>query len=58
MKVTFDGNDFDISKIKGKKVMIVNITSKCGLAPQYEQLQQRQINIYYLPLQSCSIELF
>ena len=37
---TIDGNDFDMSTIKGKKVMIVNVASKCGLTPQYEQLQQ------------------
>lgn len=34
-----DGNDFDFSTLKGKKVMIVNTASKCGLTPQYEQLQ-------------------
>jgi glutathione peroxidase len=34
-----DGNDFDLSSLKGKKVMIVNTASKCGLTPQYEQLQ-------------------
>lgn len=33
------GNDFDFSQLKGKKVMIVNTASKCGLTPQYEQLQ-------------------
>lgn len=34
-----NGNDFDLSELKGKKVMIVNTASKCGLTPQYEQLQ-------------------
>ncbi len=33
------GNDFDFSKFKGKKVMIVNTASKCGLTPQYKILQ-------------------
>lgn len=33
------GNTFDLSSLKGKKVMIVNTASKCGLTPQYEQLQ-------------------
>ncbi|MBT8234425.1 MAG: glutathione peroxidase [Saprospiraceae bacterium] len=33
------GNDFDFSTLKGKKVMIVNTASKCGLTPQYKQLQ-------------------
>jgi glutathione peroxidase len=34
-----DGNDFDFSSLKGKKVMIVNTASKCGLTPQYEKLE-------------------
>lgn len=33
------GNTFDFSTLKGKKVMIVNTASECGLTPQYEQLQ-------------------
>jgi glutathione peroxidase len=33
-----DGNDVDLSKFKGQVVMIVNVASKCGLTPQYEQL--------------------
>jgi len=33
------GNEFDFSKLKGKKVMIVNTASECGLTPQYEDLQ-------------------
>jgi glutathione peroxidase len=34
-----DGKDFDFSSLKGKKVMIVNTASKCGLTPQYEKLE-------------------
>ena len=34
------GNEFDFSQLKGKKVMLVNTTSKCGLTPQYELLQE------------------
>ena len=34
------GDTFDFSSLKGKKVMIVNTASKCGLTPQYEQLQE------------------
>ena len=34
------GNIFDFSKLKGKKVMIVNTASKCGLTYQYESLQK------------------
>ncbi|WP_442787446.1 glutathione peroxidase [Flavobacterium suncheonense] len=35
-----EGNDFDFATLKGKKVMIVNTASECGLTPQYEQLQK------------------
>jgi glutathione peroxidase len=34
-----DGQDVDLSKYKGEVVMIVNVASKCGFTPQYEQLQ-------------------
>jgi len=40
-KVTdLSGNIFDFSTLKGKKIMLVNTASKCGLTPQYEQLQE------------------
>lgn len=35
-----EGNKFDLSSLKGKKVLVVNTASKCGLTPQYEQLQK------------------
>lgn len=34
------GSPFDFSNLKGKKVMVVNTASECGLTPQYEQLQK------------------
>jgi glutathione peroxidase len=34
------GNTFDFASLKGKKIMIVNTASKCGLTPQYEQLER------------------
>ena len=33
------GKEFDLGSLKGKKAMIVNTASKCGLTPQYKQLQ-------------------
>ena len=35
-----DGKRCNLSQFKGKKVMIVNVASKCGLTPQYELLQE------------------
>ena len=34
-----NGDLFDFSSLKGKKVMIVNTASKCGLTPQYKKLE-------------------
>lgn len=36
---TLEGDDFDFSSLKGKKIMVVNTASKCGLTPQYKDLQ-------------------
>lgn len=37
---SLEGNTIDFSKFKGKKVLVVNTASKCGLTPQYAELQQ------------------
>lgn len=33
------GNEFDFATLKGKKILIVNTASECGLTPQYKDLQ-------------------
>lgn len=33
------GTDFDLNQYKGKKILIVNTASKCGLTPQFEKLE-------------------
>ena len=37
--VDINGNNFALSQLKGKKVMVVNVASKCSLTPQYKQLE-------------------
>ena len=37
---TIDGLPFDLSTLKGKKVLVVNVASRCGHTPQYAQLEE------------------
>lgn len=34
------GRTFDFANLKGKKILIVNTASKCGLTPQYKDLEK------------------
>lgn len=35
-----DGSTIDFAQFKGKKILVVNTASKCGLTPQYEELEK------------------
>lgn len=35
-----EGGTIDLAKYKGKKILIVNTASKCGMTPQYADLQK------------------
>lgn len=37
---TIDGKDLPLSSFKGKKVLVVNVASKCGFTPQYAKLEE------------------
>ena len=36
-----EGNPYDFAALSGKKIIIVNVASYCGLTPQYKDLQAR-----------------
>ncbi|MBN2745494.1 MAG: glutathione peroxidase [Bacteroidales bacterium] len=37
---TINGQEKSLADFKGKKIMVVNVASKCGFTPQYEGLQE------------------
>jgi glutathione peroxidase len=41
---SLEGTQIDFSKYKGKTLLIVNVASKCGFTPQYEDLQKLHAN--------------
>jgi glutathione peroxidase len=39
---TIDGDTTSLAAYEGKVLLVVNVASRCGLSPQYEQLEQLQ----------------
>lgn len=39
---TIDGRSTTLQDYRGRTMLIVNVASRCGLAPQYEQLEELQ----------------
>jgi glutathione peroxidase len=37
---SLEGDPIDFSSFKGKKILLVNVASKCGFTPQYKELQE------------------
>ena len=42
---SLQGKPIDLSLFKGKKILFVNVASKCGFTPQYKELQKLH-NLY------------
>ena len=42
---SLQGNPINLSLFKGKKILFVNVASKCGFTPQYKELQKLH-NLY------------
>ncbi|AUC14203.1 glutathione peroxidase [Tenacibaculum sp. SZ-18] len=40
------GKELNLSEFEGKKILFVNVASKCGLTPQYRELQELQDEYY------------
>ncbi len=38
--ISIDGEEISMSEFKGKKILIVNVASRCGYTPQYDGLQE------------------
>lgn len=44
---TIDGEKTTLERFRGSVLLIVNVASKCGLTPQYEQLESLQTSLEY-----------
>ena len=42
--ISIDGDTIRMEEYKGRKILIVNVASKCGYTPQYKELQQLHEN--------------
>lgn len=38
--ITLEKEEINLSKYKGKKILIVNVASRCGFTPQYDDLEK------------------
>ena len=41
---SLEGEPINFEKFRGKKILVVNVASKCGFTPQYEDLQKLHKN--------------
>lgn len=42
---TIDGENTTLERYRGQVLLVVNVASKCGLTPQYEQLEKLQSSL-------------
>ncbi|STW14745.1 glutathione peroxidase [Klebsiella pneumoniae subsp. rhinoscleromatis] len=54
---TIDGEKTTLASCAGKVLLIVNVASKCGLTPQYEQLEDLQKAVCRRGLQRAGVPL-